>query len=327
LTHELGHFTVAKLCHIKVNEFAVGMGPAIFKIKRGETLYALRILPIGGYCAMEGEDEDSPDERAFNSRPIWQRMLVLIAGAFTNIITGFILIVIITSMSGLIGTSIVAKFDAKSTSNAAGGMKVGDEITRINGASVHVTSDIMYDLVLDSDGVVDIQVKRAGQIVNLKNVRFPMVSDGNGGKVMSLDFKVLGENRSFSRVMHESYYQTISMVRLVWMTFFELFKGRFGLKDLAGPIGTTAAVGQAASYGILNLLNVAALIAVNLGVVNLFPLPALDGGRLLFLVVEAIRHKPVNPRYEGYVHFVGFAMLMLLMVVVSYNDILRLIKG
>lgn len=327
MTHELGHFTAAKLCHIKVNEFAVGMGPAIFKFKKGETLYALRILPIGGYCAMEGEDTDSSDERAFGRKPVWQKIIVVASGALVNILTGFIIIVIMTSMSSLIGTTTIAKFDAQSTSNAAGGLQIGDEIVRINGSRVHVSSDIMYDLVLDDDGKADIQVRRNGKILDLKNVQFPMVPDGNGGKAMGLDFKVLGQEKTFARVMHESFFQTISMVRLVWMTFFELINGRFGLKDLAGPIGTTAAVGQAASYGLLSLLNVAALIAVNLGVVNLFPLPALDGGRLFFLLIEAVRRKPVNPKYEGYVHFVGFALLMILMVVVSYNDILRLIKG
>lgn len=326
-THELGHFTVAKLCHIKVNEFAVGMGPAIVKKRWGETVYALRILPIGGFCAMEGEEDDSPDDRAFNRKPVWQRMLVAVAGAFTNIVTGFIIIVIMVSMSGAVGTNVVAKFDSAATSNASGGMRVGDEIMRINGSRTHVNSDIMYDLVLDSDGVVDIQVKRDGKLTDLKNVQFPMVDNGNGGKVMSRDFWVKGESKTVLNVLHESFYGTISMVRLVWLTFISLFNGRFGLNDLAGPIGTTAAVGQAASQGISTLLYVAAMIAVNLGVVNLFPLPALDGGMLLALIIEAVRRKPLNPKYQGYANLIGFSLLMVLMVVVSYNDILRLIKG
>lgn len=303
------------------------MGPAILKIKRGETLYALRILPIGGFCAMEGEDDDSKDDRSFGKRPLWQRIIVVVSGACMNILTGFIIVLIITSMTKAIGTTTVAMFDKEATSNAAGGMQVGDVITRVNGSKVHVSSDIMYDLILSNNGVVDIQVKRSGKIVDLKNVHFPMVDSGNGSKVMRRDFWVKGEKKTVLNVLHESYYQTISMVRLVWMTFIELFKGRFGLKDLAGPIGTTAAVGQAAAAGVGDLLYVTALIAVNLGVVNLFPLPALDGGRLFFLIIEGIRRKPMNPKYEGYVHFVGFALLMLLMVVVSYNDIIRLLKG
>lgn len=326
-THELGHFTVAKLCHIKVNEFAVGMGPAIFKKKWGETVYALRILPIGGFCAMEGEDEDSSDERAFNRKPVWQRMLVAFAGAFTNILTGFIIIVIMTSMSDLVGTTVVAKFSDTATSNAAGGLQVGDEILRVNGARTHVTNDVAYDLILDSDGVVDIQVRRGGKIVDLTNVKFPMVDAGNGTKAMTLDFWFLGQKKTVGNVLHEAFYDTISMVRLVWLTFISLFNGRFGLNDLAGPIGTTAAVGQAASQGVTTLLYVTAMIAVNLGVVNLFPLPALDGGMLVALIFEAVTRKRLNPKYQAYANLIGFSLLMLLMIVVSYNDILRLIKG
>lgn len=326
-THELGHFTVAKLCHIKVNEFAVGMGPAIVKKQWGETVYALRILPIGGFCAMEGEDEESADDRAFNRKPVWQRMLVAVAGAFTNILTGFIIIVIMTSMSNMVGTTVVAKFSTEATSNAAGGLQVGDQILRVNGSRTHVTADVAYDLILDSDAVVDIQVKRGGKIVNLTNVKFPMIDSGNGNKAMSLDFWFLGQKKTVGNVLNEAFYDTISMVRLVWLTFISLFNGRFGLNDLAGPIGTTAAVGQAASQGLSTLLYVAAMIAVNLGVVNLFPLPALDGGMLVALIFEAITRRPLNPKYQAYANLIGFSLLMLLMVVVSYNDILRLIKG
>lgn len=326
-THELGHFISAKLCHIKVNEFALGMGPAIFKIQRGETTYALRILPIGGFCAMEGEDEDSKDNRAFGSRPLWQRIIVVVSGATMNILTGFIIVLALTCATQSMASTTVSLFDKEATSNAPGGMKVGDVINRVNGAKVHVSTDIMYDLVLSDNGVVDIQVIRNGKLVDLKNVHFPMMDSGNGGKVMRRDFYVQPEKKTVFTVIHESFYQTVSMVRLVWMTFVELFKGRFGLKDLAGPIGTTAAVGQAAAAGVSDLLYVTALIAVNLGVVNLFPLPALDGGRLFFLIIEGIRRKKINPKYEGYVHFVGFALLMLLMIVVSYNDIIRLLKG
>lgn len=327
LTHELGHFIAAKKSGIRVNQFSVGMGPAIFKFQKGETLYALRLLPVGGFCAMEGEDGESEDDRAFNRKPVWKRIIVVVAGAATNILTGFILVVILTCMSGLVGTNVVASFDKQSTSNATGGLQVGDRIVSINGARVHVTSDIMYDLILDKNGIVDFGVQRGGKFLDLKDVHMPMEPDGNGGTVIRRDFFIRGVHTDFANVVHESFFETISMVRLVWMTLVSMFNGRFGLKDLAGPIGTTAAVGQAASMGLYYLVNVAALIAVNLGVVNLLPLPALDGGRLLFLIIEGIRRKPVNPKYEGYVHFVGFALLMLLMVVISYNDIIRLVKG
>lgn len=325
--HELGHFVSAKLCSVRVNQFSIGMGPAILKIQRGETLYALRLFPIGGFVSMEGEDEDSPDEHAFNRRPVWQRIIVVAAGAFMNLLAGLIIVVILTCMSSAIATPQIAKFDNQATSNRAGGMQVGDVLMSVNGSNVNVGSDIGYSLAMSKNGIVNITVKRAGRIVNLKNVHFPMVSDGNGGKIIRRDFWVLGVHKTFFNVIHESFFETISMVKLVWMTLAGMFTGRFGLKDLAGPVGTTAAVGQAVSQGPGTLLYIIALIAVNLGVVNLFPLPALDGGRLFFLIIEAIRRKPVNPKYEGYVHFAGFVLLMLLMVIVTYNDILRLIKG
>lgn len=301
------------------------MGPALIKIQRGETLYAIRLLPIGGFVSMEGEDENSGDEHAFNNRPVWQRIVVVCAGAAMNLLTGFILVVIMTSMSPAIATNIVAKFDSQATSNQAGGMKVGDRILKVNDSNVHVSSDIIYGLIMAKNGQANIEVNRSGKVLELKNVHFPMVSDGNGGTAMRRDFWVLGAKKNPLNVLHESFYSTVSMVKLVWMTIGGMFSGRFGLKDLAGPIGTTAAVGQAVSEGPGTLLYMVALIAVNLGVVNLFPLPALDGGRLLFLIIEGIRRKPVNPKYEGYVHFAGFVLLMLLMLVVTYNDIIRLV--
>lgn len=323
----MGHFTAAKACKIKVNEFAVGMGPAIFKKKWGETTYALRCLPIGGFCAMEGEDDESDSENSFRKKPVWQRMIVALAGAFTNLLTGFIILIIIVASSNLVGTNVIAKFADNATSNLNGGLQVGDEIKKINGSSVHVNNDIMYDLILDKDGDVSMTVKRDGKLVDLPKVSFPFVDDGNGGQVMNVDFFVKGEAKTFANVIHESFYETISMVRLVWLTFFSLFNGRFGLGDLAGPIGTTAAVGQAAAQGLSTLLFVTAMIAVNLGVVNLFPLPALDGGMFLSLCIEGITKKPLNAKTQGAINFVGFALLMVLMVVVSFNDILRLIKG
>lgn len=308
------------------------MGPAIFKKKWGETTYALRILPIGGFCSMEGEDEKSDDEHSFNKKPVWQRMIVAFAGAFTNIVTGFLIMLILTATSPVFGTTTVDSFGQKSTSDKPSSvsqscLKVGDEIIKINGSRVHISRDIMYDLMLDNDNVVSMQVKRDGKIIDLDKVTFPMVDAGNGQKIMSMDFLVTQAPKNVGTVIREGFYETISMVRLVWLTFISLFNGRFGLNDLAGPIGTTQAVSTAASQGAYSLFFVAAMIAVNLGVVNLFPLPALDGGMLLMLIVEAIRKKPVNPKYQGYVNLVGFALLMLLMLVVSYNDILRLIKG
>jgi regulator of sigma E protease len=181
--------------------------------------------------------------------------------------------------------------------------------------------------MLNQGSTADMVVNRGGKTINLPGVKFDMVSDGNGGKVMQQDFYVEPLPKTVFNVVRHAFYWTLSMVKLVWVTFIGLFQGRFGLKDLAGPVGTTVAMGQAASQGITSLLYLVAMISINLGVVNLFPLPALDGGRLIFIIIEGIRRKPVNPKYEGYVHFAGFVLLMLLMLVVTYNDILRSVKG
>ncbi len=323
--HEFGHFITAKLCGVKVNEFALGMGPAVFKYRKGETQYSLRCLPIGGYCAMEGEDGESGDNRAFNRKPVWQRILVLVAGAFMNILVGFLIILGITISSGAIASTTVAKFEDAATSNATGGLQAGDRIVEINGSKIHIASDITFGLLESRGNQADIDVIRSGKRLSLKNVSFPMVSDGNGGKVMQRDFWVYAAKKTPATILHESYYWTISMVKLVWVTIVQMVQGRYGINDLAGPVGTTVAMGDAASQSLGTLLYMVAMIAVNLGVVNLFPLPALDGGRLLFVIIEGIRGKPVKPQYEGYVHFAGFVLLMLLMVVVTYNDIARLI--
>lgn len=326
VTHELGHFISAKLCGIRVNEFSIGMGPALFKRKKGETQYSLRLFPIGGYVSMEGEDEESTDDRAFNKKPVWKRIIVVVSGALMNLLTGFILVLLMMSLSGTLSSTTIAKFENNAESQKTG-LAVGDKIVRINGSKVNIDTDIVLSLIEDSDGKVSMVVERNHKLVELPNVQFPMISNGNSGKVMQRDFWVYGEPGSFVNIIRHAFYWTIAMVKFVWVTFVELFTGRFGLKDLAGPVGTTVAMGQAASMGFTSLLMVVAMIAINLGVVNLFPLPALDGGRLFFMIIELIRGKPIKAKYEGYVHFVGFALLMLLMVVVTFNDILRVIKG
>lgn len=323
--HEFGHFFTAKLCGVKVNEFAVGMGPALFKFRKGETQYSLRALPIGGFTAMEGEDGENNDPRAFVNRPVWQRIIVLVAGAFMNILTGFVIILILVMLTNPIASTTVAQFANGATSSQTG-LQVGDKILKIDGASVHIGTDITLGLIMSNRGKVNMQVLRSGKVVDLPNVQFPVASDGNGGKVMEQDFQVFAQRKSPGMVISHAFYWTIAMVKLVWVTIVQMFAGRYSVKDLSGPVGVTAAMGQAASQGASSLFMLVAMIAVNLGVVNLFPLPALDGGRLLFVIIEGIRRKPISRKYEGYVHLAGFALLMALMLIITYNDILRLIK-
>lgn len=323
VVHELGHFLCAKWSNVKVNEFSIGMGPVLLKHKKKETQYSLRLFPIGGFVSMEGEDKDSDDERAFNRISVWKRILIVIAGAVMNIVLGFIIVIIIFSVSSGIGSTTVAKFDDKAVS-VKSGLKAGDRIESINGSKVNIDTDIAYDLMQIRSGTVDVVVKRNNQSVELKSVQFPLVSDGNGGKVMSRDFYVYAQHKNVLSVLHYSFFWTIATVKLVWMTLIDMFKGIYSVKDLSGPVGVSVAMGQAASQGVLSLLIVTALITINLGVVNLLPIPALDGGRLVFLLIEAVRRKPMKPEVEGYIHFAGFVLLMLLVVVVTYNDLARL---
>ncbi|MFT8889152.1 MAG: RIP metalloprotease RseP [Ethanoligenens sp.] len=323
--HEFGHFFTAKLCGVKVNEFAVGMGPALFHFQKGETKYSLRALPIGGYTAMEGEDGENNDPRAFINRPVWQRIIVLVAGAFMNILTGFVIILFMVALTNPIASTTVSGFANGATSSQTG-LQAGDKILRIDGAAVHISVDITLGLVTSNRGKVNMQVLRGGRVVDLPAVQFPTMNDGNGGKVMAQDFQVYAQRKSPGMIVSHAFYWTIAMVKLVWVTILQMFTGRYSVKDLSGPVGVTAAMGQAASQSVSSLFYIVAMIAINLGVVNLFPLPALDGGRLLFVIIEGIRRKPISRKYEGYVHLAGFALLMALMLVVTFNDILRLIK-
>ena len=322
--HEFGHFLMAKWSGVRVNEFALGMGPAIFRRQKGETLYSIRVFPIGGFCSMEGEDAGSEDPHAFCNAVVWKRMAVVVAGAVMNLLLGFGLIVGITAASDVITSNTVASFSENASSQASG-LQAGDEILEINGRSIWVENDIAYQLLMDTDGVVDMVVRRNGEKVELPEVAFAYQEDENGSHTLIVDFKVVGEPITIGNVLSYSIRKSASVARLVWISLLDLVTGNASLNDLAGPIGMTQVVGQAASVGVSSLLLLAAFITINVGIFNLLPIPALDGGRLLFLIVEAIRRKPIKPEYEGYVHMVGFALLILLMIVVVFHDIWRLV--
>lgn len=321
--HEFGHFTVAKLCNIKVNEFAIGMGPALLKRRKGETLYALRAIPIGGYVKMEGEDESSDDDRAFNKKPVYQRMLVVVAGAVMNLLLGFIIILIATMMSKGISSTVVANFDENATSHKSG-LQVNDKILKINGRRIFVDADIVFELLNDEDGVTQMLVERSGEKVHLNDVKFDIEKNEDGTQSINFDFMVYGHEKTFTNIIKFTANKTASTARIIWITLTDLIKGKYGINDLSGPIGVVDAIGQASAMGLVELLALASFITINVGIFNLLPIPALDGGRLVFLAIEGIRRKPIKPEYEGYVHFIGLALLLLLMLVVSISDIVKL---
>lgn len=330
IIHECGHFLFAKLFKVKVNEFSIGMGPAVFKRKKGETQYSVRVLPIGGYVSMEGEDQDSDDDGAFNKKPVWQKMIIVAAGAFMNILLGVIIMCIMLSTSGdLIGTNTIKSFYDGAVSEQYG-LKEGDRFLEIDGHHVWSERDLSFLMSRSKDGVFDFVVERDGQKVELSDVHFD-TEQQDGITLIKYDFVIIGEKPNFLNVVKNSFTQSASVVRMVWLSLFDLVTGRYGMSELAGPVGTVNIIADvtasaASSKNLGSLLMIMAFITINIGMANLLPLPALDGGRFFFLLIEAIRRKPINPKYEGYVHAIGFILLMLLMVVVTYNDIVRLIK-
>lgn len=327
--HELGHFTFAKLFKVKVHEFAMGMGPTLLKFKKGDTKYALRLFPIGGFVSMEGEDEESEDEGAFCKKPAWQRFIIVAAGGVINLIIGVIIVAIMLSQSNLIGLPEIHSFEENSVSSQH--LQAGDKIEKINGKRVYSEYDLSFLMMRDKDGIIDFTVERDGEKVELPAVPF-QTYDNNGVNTIVYDFIIRGVEPGFLSVAKNAVLQSVSIGRIVWISLLDLVTGQYGLSDLSGPIGTVTYIADAAQIATQQtdytyLFNLMAMIAINIGLFNLLPLPALDGGRLLFLVIEIIFKKRVPAKYEGWVHAIGMVLLLVLMVVVSFSDILRLIRG
>lgn len=326
--HELGHFTVAKLSGVRVNEFALGMGPLLFSFKKGETKYSIRALPIGGYVSMEGEDDASDDEHAFCNIHVWKRIAIVLAGAVMNILLGMILLGFLVNSQDKIASTTIANFHEKSTS--ASMLEIGDEIKKVNGYSVHIDKDIIFAFVRDSDGFYDMDVQRDGQIIQLKDVPFETFENEQGMQQIIIDFYVSGQEKNIPILIKQTWYTTISIVKQVVYSLFDIITGNIGISELSGPIGVTTIIGQAASnvkIDIQPFIMLCAFITINVGVFNLLPLPALDGGRLVFLAIEAVRGKPILPKYEKYIHATGLILLFGLMIFVTFNDIIKLISG
>jgi len=326
--HEFGHFICAKLSGVKVNEFAIGMGPALFKFKKGETLYALRLFPIGGYVSMEGEDAESADERSFGKAKVWKRMIIVVAGAIMNLLLGLLLIGLYLGISGDLAEPTVAKFDDNAKSPQYG-LQVGDRITDINGMRIFTTLDFSIAMTSDTDGVVDLVVDRNGEKVYLDGVKFD-TKEIDGQQVISLDFYIKGLKNNFWNVLKQSFKWTASMARLVWVSLADLIRGNVSFSQMSGPIGIVSIVADSAStmlQDITPILYIMAFITINVGTMNLLPFPALDGARFLILIIEAIRRKPMKPKYEGIIHGVGMIILLGFMLVISVSDVSKFFRG
>ncbi len=314
--HELGHFMAAKSCGVKVNEFALGMGPAFFKKQKGETLYALRILPIGGYCAMEGEDEESQDERAFNNKPAWQRAIIVVAGATMNLILCIVVMIAISMYTGTMTTTIDKVIDDSPAQKA--GFHTGDEIVEIDGKPVEEWADITT-YIGEAEGRVRINVNR-------NDKRMSLVSDlsqaEDGRNIIGIE---PARTHNPLLAIQSGVANTWNMTKLMGVTIKQLFTGEASTKDLTGPVGIVYAVSDTAQYGMVYLLYLTALISLNLAIVNMLPFPALDGGRLLFIIIRRFTGRAITDSMEGKIHFVGIMLLFALMIYVTWNDILRFI--
>ncbi|MBQ3066086.1 MAG: site-2 protease family protein [Clostridia bacterium] len=322
--HEFGHYTAARIFQVSIKEFSIGMGPKLLSrvSKKTNIRYSLRALPIGGYVAMEGEDEESDDPGALYKKPVWQRMIITAAGAFMNLTVGFLVMAILVASSATLGGTVVAEFFEGATTPSYG-LQVQDEIIKVGNTRVHCATDLVYTIMHDAYEPIDVTVLRNGERIVLKDVEFPHYVD-SGHVFGDRDFYVYAVEKNVGEVVSQAFWQSANTVTMIWDSLFDLVFGKYSVQDMSGPVGVTQVISEAAKQGAYDLGYMFVFISVNLGIFNLLPLPALDGGRLLFQLVELVRRKPLNPAVEGYVHFAGILLLMLLMVVVTFQDIMRL---
>ena len=361
--HEFGHFTVAKLCGIQVNEFSIGMGPLLWKKNHKGTQYSLRALPVGGFVALEGEespesqqaeanhaaqeDNFSASEHDFhilntesdgevqkkptgvplNEAPVWQRALVMVAGAVMNFVLGFVVLVILIAAQNepITSKTIYAIQDGALCGQTV--LQAGDKVLAVNGRRCFVANDILYELVRTQSYSADFTVLRNGQKVHLPRVQFDTWQDEKGETHMSIGFSVYGLEKTPGNVLREAGNSVLYYGRIVFTSLVDLVRGRESINNLSGPVGIVSAIGQAASYGWQDLLEMLALITVNLGILNLLPFPALDGGKVVFLVIEGVTGHAVPEKLQSVLTLATFGLLFGLMLFATYNDILRLITG
>ena len=337
--HELGHFVAAKLSGVQVNEFAMFMGPALVKWKRGETQYSIRCIPLGGYCAMEGENEDSDNPRSFQKAAWWKRLIILVAGCFMNFVVALLLMVIVYLPVKETVVPVISSFESYATIDGENGLQVGDEIVSLDGERIYVRGDISQILAMNPGDTHDVVVKRNGETVALNDFLMEThpvtLEDGTTAQMYGMIFSVKKMNL-LDRV-DLGWRQFLNSGRLVRMSLQMLLSGKAGVKDLSGPVGIVSMMSQTAEQSesaldaVLNLLFFGAFLSTNLGIFNLLPIPALDGGRtfalLLITAIERITKKKVNPKYEAYIHSAGMVLLMALLIFVVFKDIFVIFKG
>ena len=364
--HEFGHFAVAKLCGVQVNEFSIGMGPVLLKKMHHGTQYSLRALPVGGFVALEGEEspesqqaereersdleerplsqrsgaDSSPDGEALNGKevsqptgkplneaPVWQRALIMAAGACMNFLLGFVVMAIVLTAQNEPITSRVIYAVEDGALCGQTGLEAGDKVLAVNGRRCFVANDMLYELMRTEDYSASFTVLRDGKKVELPRVQFDTWQDEDGETHMSLGFTVYGIRKTPVNVIKEAWNSVLYYGRIIFTSLMDLLRGRESINDLSGPVGIVTAIGQAASYGWQDLLELLALITVNVGIFNLLPFPALDGGKVVFLLIEGVTGHAVPEKIQSGLTLAAFALLFALMIFATYNDIVRLVTG
>lgn len=321
IVHEAGHYFAARLMKIKVNEFSIGMGPKVFQKEKNGTKYTLRWVLFGGYCRMEGEDEESDDENSFSKKKVSQRIFVIIAGALMNLVLGFLIVLILVSSSDLIGTTTVAKFadDAVSVNS---GLQAGDKIRSIDGMRVYTATDVSTGLSRSADETLAFVVERGGENVTLDVAFGTEVYEGK--QYVQMDFWLKGVEKTVLNVLKETVMETVSYARMVFLSLADIFGGRYGLSDISGPVGAVSYVSEAVKTSAFLSLRLMALLTINVGLFNLFPIPALDGWRLFLLIAEGIFKKKLPEKAEWIINGVGLVLLLGFMCIITFSDIGKL---
>lgn len=336
--HELGHFTAAKLCGVRVNEFSIGMGPELFSRVKGETRYSLRLLPVGGFCAMEGEDEDTGDCRSFVRQGFWKKLSILAAGPLMNFVAGLLIIAILYSNAAIFFTDEVSGFAPEFPYEGENGLMVGDVFYKIDGNRTYVRGSASMFLGFHRGDTIDLEVIRNGERIVLQD--FPMqrtVYTGTNGEPYTgfgLYVGVHQEEATLLNKVRYTWYTAMDFVQMVWVSLVQLVTGGAGIEDLSGPVGIVSTITEvgtqaetvAAAWS--QIFYLAALIAVNLAVMNLLPIPALDGGRIFFLFLDtvclALFRKSVPEKWQATVNGAFFVALMLFMLVITFHDVIKL---
>lgn len=337
--HELGHFLAAKAFGVQVNEFSMFMGPAIFKKKKGETLYTIRCIPIGGFCAMEGEDQDTDNPRSFQKAAWWKRLIILVAGAAMNFIIGVVFFAIVYLPVDKLSAPVITELKPCCIFAGEQGLQVGDEFVSIDGERIYNTNNISMMFSLNPTGTHDIVVLRDGEKLKFDDLKMTHTCvDDEGNEIVHYGIG-MGESveATFGTKVKNIWYSTLDNARMVRLSLQMLISGDVGLSDMAGPVGIVDMMSDAATEApgfwaaLLNLVYFGGFLAVNLGIMNLLPIPALDGGRVVALLltsgIEAITKKKIDPKYEGYIHGIGMILLLALMALIMFKDIFTIFKG